>query len=164
MGRPGTVNTARRRAVVLTEVDTDEIGALFKAKVERAVPTVLEELQLPIRQPGRVSVQMTSTGDGGFYKPHTDNYVHDMNRRRLSFVYYCNRYPISFQGGILRIYDTREYAKLRDPKTKVHTVTPVQNRMVFFQSDYVHEISPVVCASNRLVDTRLTVNGWIYFA
>lgn len=161
MGRPGTVNAARRRANVLTGIDTGEVGTLFKSRIEEVLPTVLRALQLPLRRTRRISVQITSTGDGGFYKPHSDNSPLDVNRRELSFVYFCN--PVGFQGGDLRIYGTRVYAETVNPSVQIHTISPDQNRIVFFRSDFIHEICPVVCGSNKLADTRLTVNGWIYF-
>jgi SM-20-related protein len=163
MGRPGTLDTARRRASVLTEVGSGEVGKLVKAKIELALPSVLQDLQLPVRRASRISVQITSTGDRGFYKPHIDTSPQDSSRRVLSFVYFCHRYPLSFQGGELRIYSTRSHAELGNPDVRIHAISPEQNRIVFFKSDFVHEISPVVCSSNRLADTRLTVNGWIYF-
>lgn len=162
-GRPLTLDVAVRHARVLTDVETGEVGKWFKARVEQVLPSVLEELELPVRKPKRVAVQITSTGDGGFYKPHTDNSVHTPDRRLLSFVYFCNRYPVSFQGGELRIYGTLSHAELHDPGVQVHVISPEQNRIVFFLSDYVHEICPVVCKSSSVADTRLTVNGWIYF-
>jgi Rps23 Pro-64 3,4-dihydroxylase Tpa1-like proline 4-hydroxylase len=163
MGRPGTRDTARRRASVLTEVGAGEVGKFFRARIEQALPSVLQDLQLPVRRASRISVQITSTGDRGFYKPHVDNSPQDSNRRVLSFVYFCHRYPVSFQGGELRVFSTRSHAELTNPGVQVHAISPEQNRIVFFMSDFVHEICPVVCSSNRLADTRLTVNGWIYF-
>lgn len=163
MGRPGTLDVARRRANVLTDVGTGEAGQFFKTKIEKTLPAVLESFELPILPARRISVQITSTGDGGFYKPHTDNSPQDSNRRVLSFVYFCNPYPGGFQGGDLRIYETREHKEIEKPGLQVHTITPYQNRIIFFKSDFVHEISKVVCPSNELTDTRLTVNGWIYF-
>jgi SM-20-related protein len=162
MGRPGTLDVARRRARVLTDVETAEVGRFFKTRIEQMLPSVLEDLQLPIRPTKRISVQITSTPDGGFYKPHTDNSPQATNRRVLSFVYFCHRYPLSFQGGDLRIYGTRSYAEIKKPGVPVYVISPEQNRIVLFQSDFVHEICPVVCPSNRLADTRLTVNGWVY--
>jgi SM-20-related protein len=162
MGRSGKLNVARRRARVLTEIDTGEVGKFFKTRIERSLPRVLEELKLPKRRVRRISVQITSTGNGDFYKLHTDNSVQDTNRRFLSFVYFCHPCPVRFQGGELRIYSTREHGEINDPNIHVHAISPEQNRIVFFQSDFVHEISPVVCASARLADTRLTVNGWVY--
>jgi Rps23 Pro-64 3,4-dihydroxylase Tpa1-like proline 4-hydroxylase len=163
MGRPGMINAARRRARVLTGIDTEEVGTLFKSRIEEVLPTVLQALRLPLCRARRISVQMTSTGDGGFYKPHSDNSPLDINRRVLSFVYFCNRYPVGFQGGDLRIYSTREYSEREEPSVQVHAISPDQNRIVFFRSDFIHEICPVVCTSKKLADTRLTVNGWIYF-
>jgi len=163
MGRPGTLNVARRRADVLTDADTGDIGKFFKSQVEQALPLVLEVLHLPVQKAQRISIQITSTADGGYYKPHTDNSPQDVNHRLLSFVYFCNQYRGSFQGGELRIYSTQSHEGMGDPDVQVYVISPEQNRVIFFRSDFVHEISPVVCMSNKLADTRLTVNGWIYF-
>jgi SM-20-related protein len=162
MGKPGTLDVDRRRARVLTQVDSGEVGERFSGKIEQLLPEVLETLELPVRPARRITVQLTSTGDGGFYRPHTDNSPQDINRRVLSFVYFCNPYPESFQGGPLRIYGTRSQRELEAPGVEVHVVSPEQNRIVFFKSDFVHEICPVVCPTDKLWDTRLTVNGWVY--
>jgi Rps23 Pro-64 3,4-dihydroxylase Tpa1-like proline 4-hydroxylase len=161
-GRPGTLDVTRRRARVLTGLEAQDIGRFFKAKVAETLPSVLEDLELPMRPTGRTSVQITSTGDGEYYKPHVDNSPEAVERRELSFVYFCHSHPRKFEGGELRIYATRLYTGIQDPDVRVHVISPEANRMVFFQGDFLHEICPVVCHSNRLVDTRLTVNGWVY--
>jgi SM-20-related protein len=163
IGSPTTLDLTRRRADVLLDIDTGEVGKLFKARIEKLLPEVLANMHLPARKPQRVSVQITSTGDGGFYKPHTDNSLRDLRRRLLSFVYFCNSYPVSFQGGELRIYGTYLHSAIEDPDVKVELVSPLQNRIVFFLSDCVHEICPVICGDGGIGDGRLTVNGWIYF-
>ena len=96
MGRPGTLDVSRRRARrVLMDAELGEVGKFFKTRIEQTLPSVLEELQLPIRRTKRIAVQITSTGHSGFYKPHTDNSPQTTNRRELSFVYFCHQYPLS---------------------------------------------------------------------
>jgi SM-20-related protein len=164
MGGTNVLNLERRRAQVLMGQDTGEVGGLFNTKISCVMPMALEALQLPVRTPRRIIVQMTSTGDGGFYLPHSDNPAYAINRRLVSYVYFCHRAdPLSFQGGDLRIYNTGTYAEIRRPDVPTYSVDPQANRIVFFHSDLIHEIRPVSCASDSLVDTRLTVNGWIYF-
>jgi SM-20-related protein len=40
-------------------------------------------------------------------------------------------------------------------------VVPEQNQIVFFRSELLHEITPVVCPSQAFADSRFTVNGWL---
>jgi SM-20-related protein len=161
--KPETRSTSVRRSRFLSNVKAQHIADKIKPKILAALPDVLSALTLPVLSPTRVSVQVTSTGDRGFYKPHVDNSVHDKNRRVVSFVYFCNPYPQGFQKGELLIYATRNHADFGNPELKVFTVTPGQGSIVFFKSDFLHEISLVECPSDILKDTRLTINGWIYF-
>src|ERR1700691_1778651 len=69
-GRPQTLDVARRRARVLAGVDTGQVGEFFRSEIDRVLPAVLVQLALPIVRAKRISVQMTSSGDGHFYKPH----------------------------------------------------------------------------------------------
>jgi Rps23 Pro-64 3,4-dihydroxylase Tpa1-like proline 4-hydroxylase len=41
-------------------------------------------------------------------------------------------------------------------------VVPEQNQIVFFRSELLHEITPVVCPSQAFADSRFTVNGWLH--
>jgi SM-20-related protein len=115
MGRPRTLDLAHRRARVISYVETAEVGQFFKDRIEQMLPSVLEELRFRIRPAKRIAMQVASTLDGDFYKPHTDNSPQSRNRRLPSFMYFCHRCPLGFQGGDLRIYGTRSYAEIKNP-------------------------------------------------
>ena len=41
-------------------------------------------------------------------------------------------------------------------------IEPLNNRIVFFDSRYYHEVRKVTCASKDFMDSRFTINGWFY--
>ena len=68
---------------------------------------VLEELGFPPFDPSHVEASLSATNDGGFFGVHNDNGHALLHSRRLTFVYYLYREPQGFQGGDLRLYETR---------------------------------------------------------
>jgi len=38
----------------------------------------------------------------------------------------------------------------------------MQNSIVFFPSNYLHEVLPTRCPSGEFADSRLTYNGWLH--
>jgi hypothetical protein len=40
-------------------------------------------------------------------------------------------------------------------------VEPRHNSIIFFPSEYMHEVMPVICPSREFVDSRFTINGWV---
>jgi Rps23 Pro-64 3,4-dihydroxylase Tpa1-like proline 4-hydroxylase len=38
----------------------------------------------------------------------------------------------------------------------------MQNQIVFFPSETLHEVLPVECPSGEFADSRFTVNGWLH--
>jgi Rps23 Pro-64 3,4-dihydroxylase Tpa1-like proline 4-hydroxylase len=102
---------------------------------------------------------MTASNDADFFKRHTDSSLHE--GRTVSFVYYFYREPKAFTGGELRVYDTRVEGDRIVGGRKYDTIIPRQNQMLFFPSYLFHEVLPVRCPSQKLADSRFTVNGWI---
>ena len=134
---------------------------LMGARLLWFLPHILYRLGIAPFEVRNVELQLTSSGDGGFFGAHTDSDDGPVNSRTVTFVLFCHREPRAFGGGELHVYG-------RDPVSGDHApqvatvVRPSQNRMVLFPSDRLHEIMPVSCPAGDLLDTRLTLNGWLH--
>jgi SM-20-related protein len=153
------VRRSSRRARVLW--NAGKIGGVVRHRVRSYLPWILEKLGIPPFRVARLEAQITASNHGDFFRKHMDNSYGVHRRRVLSYVYYFHRTPRRFAGGELLLYPTW----LEDGKvvftTKPRTITPRQNRIVFFPSNVLHEIRKVRCPSRELADSRFTVNGWV---
>lgn len=105
----------------------------------------LSLLPFPIAQ---VEHQLTASGDGDFYKRHSDNGDPTTTTRFLTFVYYLFQEPCPFTGGELVVYGHEEVELL-----------PASNSLVMFASCHEHEILPVH-NDGAWEHSRFTINGW----
>jgi Rps23 Pro-64 3,4-dihydroxylase Tpa1-like proline 4-hydroxylase len=156
--REGLENPDHRRSRVLYEVDG--FHDLMGARILHHLPHVLWRLRMPPFPVTSIELQLTASNDGEFFRPHTDSDDGPVQARTVTFVYFCHREPTPFDGGELRIYG-RDPANGVDRADVVHAIRPTQNRIVFFPSDRLHEISTVACPSRAFLDSRMTLNGWV---
>jgi Rps23 Pro-64 3,4-dihydroxylase Tpa1-like proline 4-hydroxylase len=155
----GTVDVRSRKSRVLDDLGTH--AALFRHRVARVLPYVLERFGLEPVPPRVIDVQMTASGDGDFFRLHSDNGGQHRSRR-LSYVYFFHAEPPGFEGGGLRLHQAGEAQRSRG-KSRARTVAPRQNQIVFFPSHVLHEIMPVSVPSRKFADSRFTLNGWIHW-
>jgi Rps23 Pro-64 3,4-dihydroxylase Tpa1-like proline 4-hydroxylase len=149
-----------RRSQVLYELD--HCQNLFVDRIVSYLPHVLARLHQPPFPISRFEVQLTAINDGQFFKKHKDDDSDSVHTRAITFVYYFFREPKAFSGGALRLYDT-ELDRHGNVSAGSHqTIHPVQNQIVFFPSDCLHEVLPVGCSSHEFADSRFTVNGWVH--
>ena len=155
-----------------------EVKSWFGPKLRGALPQVLTRLRMDEAPGGgarrgaashdgapryRIELNVTAHPAGGFYSAHQDNMEDWNDGRKLTFVYYFHREPKRFSGGDLLLYDTDFEADAGSGATFAFSrIEPVQNSLVFFPSEYLHEVTPVECASNDFGDGRFTVNGWLH--
>ncbi|HLY43002.1 MAG TPA: 2OG-Fe(II) oxygenase [Terracidiphilus sp.] len=154
------VDTSYRRSRVLFELG--EFRELFAERIFAFLPRVLEGLDYPSFPISNFEIQLTATNNGEFFRRHNDNGTNSLNSRLITFVYFFYREPKPFTGGELFLFDT----DLDDGEYKApgpyFAITPEQNRILFFVSEYLHEVRPVQCISNDFMDSRFTVNGWLH--
>ncbi len=147
-----------RRSRVLYDVST--IYPLIAERIMAHLPLVTERLDLDPFTVREIELQVTSTNDGEWFRPHRDSGAGAVRSRELTFVYYCHREPRAFRGGELRLYEP--FADVDDPDGQSVTIVPAQNAMVFFPSHYFHEVLPTWCPTGAFADARLTFNGWLH--
>jgi Rps23 Pro-64 3,4-dihydroxylase Tpa1-like proline 4-hydroxylase len=149
-----------RRSLVLFELDG--FRDLFAERLMAFLPQILTELDHPWFPVSQIEVQLTGTGDGEYFRTHTDDGSVGVSGRTVTFVYFFHREPCPFAGGELRIYDTVNDNGRTAPSGGWRSIYPAQNQVVFFPSYYLHEILPVSSPSGAFVDRRFTVNGWLH--
>jgi Rps23 Pro-64 3,4-dihydroxylase Tpa1-like proline 4-hydroxylase len=159
-GVPGIVDFSHRRSRVLTDLGKYE--QVIVERVSAVLPRVLEHLgieEFPVTQ---LEAQITASNDGDFFHAHSDDAQALIASRRLTFVYFFHREPRQFEGGELRIHDTRQEGGHSSSVGTYQSVVPQQNQIVFFPCSMLHEITPVNCPSRAFADSRFTLNGWLH--
>jgi SM-20-related protein len=145
-----------RRSRVL--MDLGPHREFLAQRLRSYLPAVTRHLMLPPFRLARMDLQVTATNDGEFFRAHLDDGTARYQTRRISFVLYFNRRPKSFSGGELVLYGLATDGFRDDPII----VAPRHNRIVFFPSSVLHEVSTVSCPSGRFRDSRFTLNGWFH--
>lgn len=156
----GIVDYQHRRSHVL--MDTGPYENIIAGRIKNVLPLVLKKLgmeQFPIAW---VETQLTASNDGDFFGVHEDNGEKSIASRNLTFVYFFQREPQKFEGGDLRIHDSRLVEDRYLSAGSYYTVVPRQNQIVFFPCRLLHEITPVRCPSRAFADSRFTLNGWLH--
>ena len=155
----GIVNYDHRRSRVL--MDLHQYQDLMLERIKAVLPQVLNQLGMEEFPIADVEVQVTASNDGDFFHFHSDNGNDHVASRHLTFVYFFHREPRQFDGGELRIHDSRLKDGVYVSEGSYQTIVPQQNQIVFFPCELLHEITPVECASQHFADSRFTLNGWL---
>lgn len=160
---PSTVNGGLRTDIRASasisgeRLSGSDIGVEFLTQIKMRLQEVFSRLRIsPF--PMDFDLQMTTHLDGQFYQIHKD--ADKKNRREISFVYYFHSTPKRFTGGDLLLYDMDLENDGYAPSlyTRVH---PIDNSIIFFPSQYFHEVTPVNCQTNNFEDGRFTFAGWL---
>jgi Rps23 Pro-64 3,4-dihydroxylase Tpa1-like proline 4-hydroxylase len=150
-----------RQSLFLPSFSQLPVWPLILAKIEQVMPAVMEILGIPNFAVADIEAQLTAHNDGNYYKVHNDNGSPPTATRVFTYVYYFHRDPKAFEGGELKIFDTKIQNNYYVAAESFSLVEPIHNSIVFFLSRYLHEVLPVRCPSRQFADSRFTVNGWI---
>ena len=156
----GAVDFEYRRSRVLMELGKHQ--EVIVNRIQSCLPRILDKLGIESFPISRIEAQITASGDGDFFRWHTDDGHAEVASREITFVYFFHREPKSFRGGELRIYESELHNGAYRPTSNSRTIVPQQNQAVFFASALAHEITPVECPSGAFADSRFTVNGWFH--
>ena len=159
-GEPGVTDYNHRRSRVLMDLGSHEEVILDRIRL--VLPSVLQQLGMEEFHITRTEVQITASNEGDFFRAHCDDAQERIASRRMTFVYFCHREPIQFEGGDLRLHDSRKSGDPAVGTGSYQTIVPEQNQIVFFPCSTLHEITPVHCRSRAFADSRFTVNGWLH--
>jgi Rps23 Pro-64 3,4-dihydroxylase Tpa1-like proline 4-hydroxylase len=159
-GESGVNDYSHRRSRVLFELAAHE--QMILNRIRGVLPRVLEKLGVEEFPIARTEVQITASNDGDFFHAHCDDAQERIASRRMTFVYFFHREPSQFEGGELRLHDSRQNGDHPLGAGSYETIVPRQNQIVFFPCSTLHEITPVDCRSRAFADSRFTVNGWLH--
>jgi hypothetical protein len=137
----------------------DTIRAIVEPPLAAARDFALARFQLDMFPMGRIEMEATASGDGDFFRKHSDDSHPDYFSRILSFVLYLHAQPRRFTGGALRVYDSLVESGRRTIAGSYVDIDPRDNRLVIFPCDRVHELMPVSLDSEDFADRRITING-----
>ena len=155
----GVINYKHRRSRVLMDLARHQ--DVMVERVKSVLPEILRKLDMRPFTLAGVEAQITASNDGDFFHFHSDNGSDRVACRYLTFVYFFHREPKAFEGGDLRIHDSRLQDGLYVSQGTYQTIVPRQNQIVFFPCEMRHEITPVKCPSRLFADSRFTLNGWL---
>jgi SM-20-related protein len=157
-------NKADYRQSMVLDAPAD-VARLIAGKIRAVMPDVMATLKLPPFPLGRIECQVTAGTDGSYFHVHTDSGNSPIDAtRQLSYVYYFHREPKGYEGGELRVYDDQIRNGKLARTDSFRVVLPDNNKIVFFHSAVMHEVTPVRVPSGSFRDSRFTVNGWIHRA
>ncbi len=134
---------------------------MMRSKIRQLLPAVCQALKINDIPKGSIEAQLTAHNDDNFYKVHNDNGSADTAHRVLTFVYYFHDQPKNFTGGELLVYDHKVKGGYHYAAETYRTIQPMDNSIVFFASQEMHEVTRVSCPSLKFMDSRFTINGWV---
>ncbi|HYH19476.1 MAG TPA: 2OG-Fe(II) oxygenase [Azospirillum sp.] len=167
--RPSGVEWYGKRSVdtdvrqSLTALADDRVRALVlePARAMIARERLAERLGVRVTPGGAVMTQVHCHREADHFKAHRDGDEENLQHRELTFVYYFHRTPKRFRGGDLLMYDAGLERDVLYNPMRFTRVAPAHNSILFFPSRALHEVAPVSCSSDDLLDGRLTVTGWM---
>jgi Rps23 Pro-64 3,4-dihydroxylase Tpa1-like proline 4-hydroxylase len=156
----GAVDFECRRSRVL--MDAGRHHEVILNRLQSCLPRVIPKLGLQSFSPTRAEVQITASNHGDYFRCHSDNGHENLKSRELTFVYFFHSEPKKFEGGELRLYDSRWENGAYVATENYRAIVPQQNEIVLFPSSLMHEITPINSSSKAFEDSRFTVNGWLH--
>ena len=159
----GSVDLDTRVALVAERPVKRRIRPWFVEELGRVVGNVFEHFRVGDMHEFHVELNVTAHRGGGFYLPHRDTGYARSGSRLVSFAYYFHCEPKAFAGGELLLYDTC-IATDGYRAAAFSRIEPLNNSLVFFPSNYYHEVLPVRAQSDAFENARFTVNGWLHRA
>jgi SM-20-related protein len=159
-GDPGVIDYDHRRSRVLMDLGRQQETIL--ERIRGVLPRVLDQLGIEEFPVTHVEAQITASNDGDFFGAHCDDAQEMIASRRVTFVYFFHCEPRRFEGGELRLHDSRRQGEQQIKTGSYQSIAPRQNQIVFFPCSLLHEITPVDCPSRAFADSRFTLNGWLH--
>ena len=155
------VDSDYRSSHVLYENELNEITSWFLKKISSRLPKLWMCLQVKPFNISQKEIQLTMHLNGEFFKLHKD--CSDKGRskaRRITFVYYFHSLPRRFKGGDLLLFDTDLEEDYCYPKYT--RIDPLNNSIIFFPSNFYHQVTPINCETDNIEHGRFTINGWLH--
>jgi SM-20-related protein len=151
----GIIDESRRISKVNSEIAP--VMPLLESAIRKAVEDAIPKLGLVNVDSYLLEPELTWSGDGAFFKMHTDTLRYRANHRVMTMVYYFHKQPKAFTGGQLRLHGLGAHAN----SGTYQEIEPRLDRAVFFPSWFPHEVLPVQCHTGAFADGRFAMNCWV---
>ena len=155
-----------RVALVAERSVKRQIRPWFVNALDRVVGDVARHFRVDGMDKRHVELEIAAHRSGDFTHLHRDiDYRRDRDTgyagRLVSLAYYFHCEPKGFAGGDLLLYDT--CVATGDYRAAAFSrIEPIGNSLVFFPSDYYHEVLPVHANGDAFGNARFTINGWLH--
>ena len=147
----------RQQRTNLVTYDVGAAGEALCALVRQHYPLVCARLNMPAPALQFIQRKIAAYRHGDYFNAHQDNGLNHKDRR-ISFVYYFHQEPKPYRGGDLLLYDSRF-----DPRAYVRTlftrIVPRNDSIIFFPSEYFHEVVAVDTDVGEFSASRFTIAG-----
>jgi SM-20-related protein len=148
-----------QRTLVLHEFA--EFSDHFRDRVRSLLPQLSLAFGIGEFAVGDIECQLNAHNDGDYFRLHNDNGTADTRERTITFAFYFHNEPKSHSGGEFRLYNGRIADGRYECGEQAAEIAPKNNSILLFPSHCHHEVLPVRCPSNRFVDSRFTISGWV---
>ncbi len=143
----------------LVTYDMGAAGETVRACVRQRLPSICECLNMPAIAIKNIQLKLAAYSHGDFFKAHQDNGEANPDRL-ISFVYYFHAEPKPYEGGDLLLYDSR-FLPRAYVRSRYTRFIPRNNSMIFFPSEYFHEVLPVAGKQGDFRSCRFTMAGHV---
>jgi len=139
-GETQSQNPDIRKSRLVSKIENEKYTNWFEQRITGALAEIRSGLYMDAFDIGVIELQITTHHDGEYYGEHDDvgEKGSGAERRKVSFSYYYHWQPKAFEGGDLLLHDSN-----RHTEREVTRIAPVDNCIVFFPSEYLHEVTPV---------------------
>lgn len=134
-------------------------GDTMRSSVREHLPLVCNRLSIPTFDIKFIHLKIAAYSNGDYFKVHQDNGLNYLDRK-ISFIYYFNQVPKPYKGGDLLLYDSR-FSPRAYVSSLFTRIIPRSNCIIFFPSEYFHEVSPVENDAQDFSASRFTMAGHI---
>jgi SM-20-related protein len=160
--RAGSYNTDIAHVnhrVNLMNVEVGQPGESLRAAVLNKLALICDGLGLPVIGIKSWELKITAYLDGHFFKAHQDKEGRHADRQ-ISFVYFFHQEPKPYEGGELLLHDSR-FSPRAYHRSLFTRIIPRNNSVVFFPSEYFHQVLPVQTQDRDFRSSRFTMTGHI---
>ena len=135
----------------------------FMEQFKKILPDMKSRLQVDPFPIESIDVHVRAYQDGHFFKVHNDTGKSGsiFSNRVLSFVYFFHRIPRPYSGGELLLFDS-DIETGAFTKSRFTQITPIDNALVVFPSNFHHCVVPICCPSRNFADSRFVINGFLH--
>ncbi|HKW54508.1 MAG TPA: 2OG-Fe(II) oxygenase, partial [Stellaceae bacterium] len=138
-----------------------QFAGLFRDRVRSLQPQLAVAFGIGEFPIGDIECRLSAHNDGDYVNLRSDNGSPETVERAISFAYYFHAEPKSYSGGEFRLYNSRIANGRYECGEQACEIQPKNNSILFFPSHCHHEVLPLRCPSNRFVDGRFILDGWV---